>query len=86
MTLHQTIHGRAGSDPNKALPEAHAYVENGSIRLLQFGRVETVTRWDAVCALSAIKDSDNPESQERARQIRAALIQQSKETAHGYAH
>lgn len=22
MTLHPTIHGRAGSDPNKALPEA----------------------------------------------------------------
>ena len=54
-------------------PETHAYVENGAIRLLQFGRVETVTRWDALAALLDVDGSPFPTSQERARQIRAAL-------------
>lgn len=51
----------------------HAYAENGAIRLLQFGRVETVSRWDAIAALIDVDDSPFPSSQERARQIRAAL-------------
>lgn len=89
MTTTQSATAMAGVSANNGAPEAvapHAYVENGTIRLLQFGRVETVTRWEAVCALSAIADSDIPSSQERARQIRAALINQPKETYYGHAH
>lgn len=61
--------GRANNPPGVA----HAFVQNGAIHLLQFGRIEPVSRWDAVCALSAIDQSTNPDTQERARQIRAAL-------------
>ena len=67
---HGTEPGRANNPPGLAL---HAYTEGGAIHLLQFGRMETVTRWDAVCALSDIAQSTNPDTQERARQIRAAL-------------
>ena len=58
---------------NPADGAAHAFVQNGAIHLLQFGRVERVTRWEAVCALSQVDGSPFPSSQERARQIRAAL-------------
>ncbi len=74
MNSTQSTTARAGSVLNKSLPEArHAFVENGAIRLLQFGRIETVTPWEAIYALMTVDGSPYPESQERARQIRAAL-------------
>jgi hypothetical protein len=61
--------GRANNPPGLA----HAFVQNGAIHLLQFGKVEPASRWDAVCALAVLDGSPFPSSQERARQIRAAL-------------
>ena len=66
---HGTEPGRANNPPGLA----HAFVQNGAIHLLQFGRVERVTRQEAVAALSQVDGSFIPSSQERARQIRAAL-------------
>ena len=63
--------GRAANNPLSGA--AHAFVQNGAIHLLQFGKVEPVSRWDAVCALAVLDGSPFPSSQERARQIRAAL-------------
>ena len=76
MTAPQQSTSKASVRANNPAGDAgtrHAYVENGTIRLLQFGRVETVSRWDAVVVLSTIAGSEIPSTQERARQIRAAL-------------
>lgn len=80
MTLHQTIHGRAGSDPNKALPEAapdadqpHAYASNGDLFILDGGvywRFDSLSAWSRWCDAAL---SPFPLAQERARQIRAAM-------------
>lgn len=67
-------------------PETHAYVENGAIRLMQCGRLQTVTRWDALVALLDVEGSPFASSQERARQIRDALNNQPRETTNGHAH
>lgn len=72
MTLTQSPTAGTGDSLTSA-PDAHAFVKNGDIHLLQFGRFEPVSRWDAVVALASIDGSDIPASQERARQIRAAL-------------
>lgn len=78
---------KAGRVANNSLSDGrHAFVQNGAIHLLQFGRVERVARWDAVCALAVLEGSPFPSSQERARQIRAALQQPQKETSNGHAH
>jgi hypothetical protein len=66
----------AGSEPNKTLPDAaplHAYATDGRIMLLDGGLYRIATRWQAVTALSEVDGSPFPSSQERARQIRAAL-------------
>ena len=51
----------------------YARASAGQIYLLRCGRMEPVTRWEAVGALSECDGSPFPSSQERARQIRAAL-------------
>ena len=79
---HGTEPGRANNPPGLA----HAFVQNGAIHLLRWGRVERVTRSEAVSALSQVEGSPFPSSQERARQIRAALQQPQKETSNGHAH
>lgn len=53
--------------------ERHAYAENGQIILRRCGRTAPVERWDAVSELLWLDGSPYPSSQERARQIRAAL-------------
>lgn len=76
MTAPQQSTGKASVRANNPAGDAgtrHAYVENGTIRLLQFGRVEPVSRWDAVSVLLDLEGSPFPSTQERARQIRAAL-------------
>lgn len=74
MTAAQSPTVRTSATANNgAEGTAHAFVQNGAIHLLQFGAVEPVSRWDAVCALAVLDGSPFPSSQERARQIRAAL-------------
>jgi hypothetical protein len=83
----QSTTAKAPRQPNKLAGEGcHAFIQNGAIHLLQFGKVEPVSRWDAVCALAVLDGSPFPTSQERARQIRAALNQSQKETYNGHAH
>lgn len=53
--------------------ERLAYAENGQVILRRFGRTEPVDRWEAVTELLWLDGSPYPSSQERARQIRAAL-------------
>ena len=73
MTTTQST-AKAGREANNPLSgAAHAFVQNGAIHLLRWGRVERVTRSEAVSALSQVDGSPFPSSQERARQIRAAL-------------
>jgi hypothetical protein len=63
-----------GVAPNKATPVAtHAYVDNGQLCVLEGGRLAPMTRWGAVAILAELDGSPFPSSQERARQIRAAL-------------
>ena len=74
MNTTQSISSKASVRANNPADDAaHAFVQNGAIHLLQFGKVEPVSRWDAVCALAVLDGSPFPSSQERARQIRAAL-------------
>jgi len=74
VTTTQSTTAKAPVSPKKRAGEGcHAFVQNGAIHLLQFGKVEPVSRWDAVCALAVLDGSPFPSSQERARQIRAAL-------------
>lgn len=64
----------AGSEPNKTLPDAaHAFVKNGDLFIMTGGRFRKADGWDAIFSLLALEGSPFPESQERARQIRAAL-------------
>ena len=72
MTANQSPTAGAGASLTNA-PHAHAFVQNGAIHLLQFGRVRPVTRWEAIYDLIGLEGSPYPSSQERARQIRAAL-------------
>ena len=51
----------------------HAYVRDGQLYVLFAGRMTPMTGWDATMILMSLDDSPFPESQERARQIRAAL-------------
>ena len=75
MTLaHQSPTATEGRSSQISAPHVvHAFVQNGAIHLLRWGRVERVTRSEAVSALSQVDGSPYPSSQERARQIRAAL-------------
>jgi hypothetical protein len=71
---HQSPMATEGRSSRTSAPHvAHAFIQNGAIHLLQFGKVEPVSRWDAVCALAVLEGSPFPTSQERARQIRAVL-------------
>jgi hypothetical protein len=75
MTAQPIHHGETGDKPNKR-PDAaplHAYATDGRIMLLDGGLYRIATRWQAVTALSEVDGSPFPSSQERARQIRAAL-------------
>jgi hypothetical protein len=51
----------------------YARSDKGQVHLLRSGRLEPVTRWEAVVALSEVDGSPFPSSQQRAREIRAAL-------------
>lgn len=51
----------------------HAYVRDGQIYVLFAGRMTPMSGWDATMILMSLDGSPYPESQERARQIRAAL-------------
>jgi hypothetical protein len=74
MTATQSPTATEGRSSRTSAPHvAHAFVQNGAIHLLQFGKVEPVSRWDAVGVLLALEGSPFPSSQERARQIKAAL-------------
>lgn len=53
--------------------EPHAFVERGQLFLMDCGQYQPVTRWRAVGVLAELVGSPFPETQERARQIRAAL-------------
>jgi hypothetical protein len=73
-TATQSTTAKAPRQPNKLAGEGcHAFVQNGAIHLLQSGRVRPVSRWEAVETLLCLEGSPYPSSQERARQIRAAL-------------
>lgn len=73
-TLHQSPTVKASATANNgAEGTAHAFIHNGSIHLLQCGRIHPVSRWEAVSELLSLEGSPYPSSQERARQIRAAL-------------
>lgn len=61
-------------EAQKAPPSAaHAYVANGQLYVMEGGRHVPMTRWSAVAILAEVDGSPFPSSQERARQIRAAL-------------
>jgi len=74
MTTTQSPTAGTGDSLTSA-PDVHAFafVQNGAIHLLLCGRVQPVSRWDAVGALLQVDGSPYPSSQERARQIRAVL-------------
>lgn len=74
MTSTQSPTATEGRSSRTSAPHvAHAFVKNGSIHLLQCGRILPVSRWEAIGALIEVSESPYPSSQERARQIRAAL-------------
>ena len=69
---HGTEPGRAKNPPGIA-EAPHAYVENGSIIVMTGGRYRQTDRWEALFLLMQLEGSPYPSSQERARQIKAAL-------------
>ena len=77
MTTIQSISSKAGRAANNPLSDAadlpHAYVQNGDLYIMTGGRFRKADGWDAIFSLLALEGSPFPESQERARQIRAAL-------------
>ena len=74
MSATQSTTAKAPVSPNKRAGEGcHAYVENGDLFIMMGGRFRKAEGWDATHALLALEGSPLPSSQERARQIRAAL-------------
>ncbi len=63
------------SRPISGPGSVHAEVRDGQIWLWLDGRFGPVDRWTAVSILWEMQDSPFPETQERVRQIRAALEQ-----------
>ena len=73
MTTTQST-AKAGRAANNPLSGAvHAYVENGDLFIMMGGRFRKAEGWDAAHELLVLDGSPYPSSQERARQIRAAL-------------
>jgi hypothetical protein len=79
---HEIIHGRAGEGldasacrtPNKGSPEAvHAYVDNGRLLVMFGGQFWQCTRSEAWSYWLEASQSPIASTQERARQIRAAM-------------
>lgn len=58
---------------NPADDGRHAYASEGQIMVMDGGRFQPMTRWQAVGVLSELNDALSPIGQERARQIRAVL-------------
>lgn len=73
MTYQPITHGRTGDSLTSAPDAAHAFTQDGQIILRRFGRLEPVSRWEAISEVLCLDGSPYPSSQERARQIRAAL-------------
>jgi hypothetical protein len=74
MTATQFTTAKAPVSPDKRAGEGcHAYVENGDLFLMMGGRFRRSNRWDAISLLLGLEGSPYPSSQERARQIKAAL-------------
>lgn len=75
MTAQPINHGEAGVQLNKR-PEAaplHAYVENGDLFIMESGRYWAFDRNRAWAEWFWCASSPIPSTQERARQIRAAM-------------
>lgn len=75
MTTQTFLNGRTGGGANNPPPGAveYARVIDGQLHLRIGGRLVPSTGWDATMVLLGLWGSPYPESQERARQIRAAL-------------
>ena len=74
MPPHQSPMATEGRSSRTSAPHVvHAYVENGDLFLMMGGRFRRSNRWDAISLLLGLEGSPYPSSQERARQIRAAL-------------
>ena len=73
MTLQPITNGTEPGRANNPPGLVHAYVENGDLFIMMGGRFRKAEGWDAAHALLALEGSPFPSSQERARQIRAAL-------------
>lgn len=77
MTAQQSATAKAGVSANNGTPEAadlpHAYVSNGDLFILDGGvywRFDSLSAWSRWCEAVLSK---SPSTQERARQIRAAM-------------
>lgn len=71
---HLSSTARAPAAPNKPVGEAdYARVIDGQLHLRLAGQLVPSTGWDATMILLTLDGSPFPESQERARQIKAAL-------------
>jgi hypothetical protein len=74
VTTTQSTTAKAPVSPKKRAGEGcHAYVENGDLFIMMGGRFRKAEGWDATSILLGLEGSPYPSSQERARQIRAAL-------------
>lgn len=76
MTLAQSSTGKAGRVANNSLPDAgapHAYVENGHLYIMEGGQYVEATQLHAWAEWFWCASSPMPSTQERARQIRAAM-------------
>lgn len=75
---------KAGSLPNKRLPDAdpiHAYVDDGVLYVMADGRYRAMRQFEAWSEWAFAATSPIPSTQERARQIKAAMDEAYPERA-----
>lgn len=76
MTAQPIHHSTEGSEPNKTLPSAdipHAYVENNQLFIMEGGQYRPASRIYAWAEWFWCASSPYASTQERARQIKAAM-------------
>lgn len=73
MTAQPIHHGEAGDQLNKRPEAVHAYVDNGRLLVMFGGQFWQCTRSEAWSYWLDAAQSPDASTQERARQIRAAM-------------